>query len=109
MENNMSLIQNQIDVLTKSRLPGAVVYRAERDDARRYSDNVAGFEKCETKPDRWNFFKYDYRVVVPTPLPWDTINILSASLHDLSTTADRDNSTLAARQIIGQLNGLITA
>lgn len=102
----MSLIENQIDVLTKSKQPGAVVYRAMRDDSRRYDGGLDGFERCESKPDRWNFFKYDYRVVVPAPLDWNTVEVLSGSLNALCR--DEQNPQ-AARQIITQLQGLIAA
>jgi hypothetical protein len=67
-------LQRHIAIMSDACIEGAVVYRAERDDNRSADAPIDdNWERRSDIPTNWNWFKYDYRVVLPKVVDFEAI------------------------------------
>lgn len=105
-------VLRHIAIMQAAIQPGAVVYRADRDD-NRSADAPMGdeWERRDEVPTNFNWYKYDYRVVLPAPLDVDDLsaaaNRVRAIIGGVSNNA-YDNIETARTLLRGELEQMLS-
>lgn len=95
-------------IMTDALVEGAVVYRAERDDNRPANAPIDdNWERRSEIPTNFNWFKYDYRVVLPQAVDFESIGECASTIDNIAAGAVRgaySNTSDAVALIRAQLD-----
>lgn len=106
-------VQRHIAIMQAALQPGAVVYRADRNDNRPADSSLDSdeWERRDEVPTNFNWYKYDYRCVVPAPLDVEDLsaaaNRVRAIIGGVSNNA-YDNIETARTLLRGELEQMLT-
>jgi hypothetical protein len=94
--NLRKVAQNQIAIITATGNANAIFFRAVRNDSRRFDSPIDGdFERCESAPTHFNFYKYDYRVRLRTDF-----SELKAAVAALNEAIDNEQSDETIKALV---------
>lgn len=105
-------VLRHIAIMQAALEPGAVVYRADRDD-NRSADAPMGdeWERRDEVPTNFNWYKYDYRVVTPPAIDVEEMsaaaNRVRAIVNGVMNNA-YDNKDVARTLLRGELEQMLS-